>query len=219
MWTKTTLLAISLVAAGCREEFYIVDADGGGPVSDIRCSTPDLAPPAARCKAAAGLTGDAIACVDFSQISMVPDAQKLPGWMFTCNGSDSWTTTGGALQVANFSMFKSDCTVTLPATNLNEADKQKYSRITLSLVHRIDLNDPEQKAEVYLNNTSQVPRQMYVVSGKKDVPKQQTTITLDKADLPGNVNNMPQWLLKLSSTLQVGRMGWQIESIAVMGQP
>jgi hypothetical protein len=178
---------------------------------------PDLGvPPAQTCKAAQGLAGDSLLCVDFSQISMVPDTQKLPGWDFSCAGGASWTTTGGALQVSNFSTFKDECTARLPALNLNDADKQKYKTLTLALVHRIDLNDPEQQAEIFLN-TSMVTRRMYQTAGKKDVPRQRTILEINKADLPAALNNTPQWLLKVSSSLQVGRAGWQIESLAVLG--
>ena len=37
------------------------------------------------------------------------------------------------------------------------------------------------------------------------------------ADLPARVNNAPQWILKINSSLMVPRQGWQIESIAIQG--
>ena len=214
MWTKALLVGIALGAAGCRETIVVLDADGGVVSGDMRCAASDLAASPPPCKAARGLSGEPIICVDFNQITMVPDAQKLPGWTFSCNGSFSWTTVGGTLQVADFGNFNRDCTVTLPVINLSDG---KYSRITLSLVQRIDLSYPEQNAELFLNTSSQIQRQMWLLSGKKDVPKQQTTITLDKADLP---TTLPQWLLRLSSSTTSGgsRLGWQIESIAVLGQ-
>lgn len=132
MWTNALLLGITLGAAGCRETIVVLDADGGIISGDMRCVSPDLAAASPPCKAARGLTGDPVICVDFDQITMVPDPQKLPGWTFSCNGPFSWTTASGALQVADFGNFNRDCTATLPMINLTESDKQKYKRITLS---------------------------------------------------------------------------------------
>lgn len=214
---KCLLLALGLSALAACDEWLPVN-DGGSSPTDQKCpALPDLTSSVAKCAAAKGLSGDPLLCVDFSQISMVPDAQKLPGWNFSCNGGFSWTSTGGALQVSNFGMFNEDCTVTLPSFNLNDPDKLKYKTLTLALVHRIDLNDPEQKAQIFLNDPGDQTRLMYFATGKKNPSRQITTITLDRAELPPMVNNSPQWRLKLNSSLQVGRMGWQIESIAVLG--
>jgi hypothetical protein len=207
----------SMLMAGCpyvepRDDIDFACLDNPPkPVTDMTMITP---PP--KCAAAAGLAGDNLLCVDFKDVQTLG---SLTGWTFSCVGGSSWGTMDGLLQVNNFGMFMDECTAKLPTTNLNDADKQKYKALTLSLIHRIDLNDPEQKAQIFLNDSNDTTRLMYFATGKKNPSRQQTTITLDKADLPAMINNAPQWQFKLSSTLKVGRQGWQIESIAVNGKP
>ncbi|MBL9007217.1 MAG: hypothetical protein JNJ46_23370 [Myxococcales bacterium] len=58
---------------------------------------------------------------------------------------------------------------------------------------------------------------MYFATGKKNPSRQRTIVELDQADLPAMVNNAPQWILKINSSLMVPRQGWQIESIAIQG--
>jgi len=180
---------------------------------------PDLAQPLPKCAAAKGLAGDNLVCADFNQIPSLPDAQRLPGWNFVCLGGASWTTSGGMLQINNFGSFNDDCTVKLPGLSLSDPDKAKYKSFSLSLIHRIDLSDPEQRAEIYLSSSAAL-RQMYLASGKKDVSRQRTILELDKADLPAMLTSI-QWQLKISSPAASGalRQGWQIESIAVNGMP
>ena len=185
-------------------------------LADMKDS-PDLTPSPPPCAAAKGLAGDNLVCADFNQIPSLPDAQRLPGWNFVCLGGASWTTSGGMLQINNFGSFNDDCTVKLPALSLSDPDKAKYKSFSLSLIHRIDLSDPEQRAEIYLSSSTAL-RQMYLASGKKDVSRQRTILELDKADLPALLTSI-QWQLKISSALTVPRQGWQIESIAVNGVP
>ncbi len=185
-------------------------------LADMKDS-PDLTPSPPPCAAAKGLAGDNLVCADFNQIPSLPDAQRLPGWNFVCLGGASWTTSGGMLQINNFGSFSDDCTVKLPSLSLSDPEKAKYKSFSLSLIHRIDLNDPEQRAEIYLSSSAAL-RQMYLASGKKDVSRQRTILELDKADLPAMLTSI-QWQLKISSALTVPRQGWQIESIAVNGVP
>ena len=180
---------------------------------------PDLAQPLPKCAAAKGLAGDNLICADFNQIPSVPDAQRLPGWDFYCLSSDSWGVINGMLQMNNFAMFRGNCQIRLPAINLADADKSKYKSLTLSLIHHIDLFEPEQRALVYLNSTDDQTLLMYSATGKKLPNKQQTTITIDTADLPALIHNTPQWRLMLAASGNGGRQGWQIESIAVNGMP
>ena len=187
----------------------------GGP--EMTCpSPPDLATPASKCAAAKGLAGDNLLCVDFKDVQALT---SLSGWDFSCTGGASWGSTGGILQVNNFGTFDKECTATLPKLNLNDADKQKYKSLTLSLVQRIELNDPDQRAQVFLNDTNDASRQMYFATGRKKPSKQVTTVTLERQDLPVMVNNAPQWILRVSSTVGAGAAfaGWQIESIAING--
>ena len=186
-------------------------------LADMKDS-PDLTPSPPPCAAAKGLAGDNLVCADFNQIPSVPDAQRLPGWDFICPNGVSWTTSGGMLQINNFGSFKDDCTVKLPSLSLSDPDKAKYKSFSLSLIHRIDLNDPEQKAFIFLTDSSDQTRLLYFATGKKIPARQQTTISLDRADLPALLTSI-QWQLRITSNGNWGRQGWQIESIAVNGVP
>lgn len=213
MRTQITIAAFVCLMSGCEQWVPLFDLGATG--GDLGCpSSPDLATPAAKCAAAKGLSGDNLLCVDFKDVQ---NLTSLTGWNFSCLGPFTWTSTGGALQVNNFGTFNDDCTARLPSINLNDADKRAYKSLTLSLVHRIDLNDPEQKAQIFLNDTSDQTRLMYFATGKKNPSRQRTIVELDQADLPAMLNNAPQWILKLNSSVMVSRQGWQIESIAIQG--
>ncbi len=217
MWKESMLRATAVAAllCGCEQARMSSEGMDGGP--EMTCpSPPDLATPASKCAAAKGLAGDNLLCVDFKDVQALT---SLSGWDFSCTGGASWGSTGGILQVNNFGTFDKDCFATLPKLNLNDADKQKYKSLTLSLVQRIELNDTAQNAFIYLNDTSKQARLMYSATGKKDPVYQQTMITLRQVDLPAMINNAPQWILRLTSTASPGSgyAGWQIESIAING--
>ena len=220
MRSNHIILVGMLSLVGCDSQIVqrMTVTDGGSFYADLQCPAIDMVPTPVtpKCAAAKGLSGDNLLCVDFAKVQML---SSLSDWTFSCVGGSAWTTTDGMLQVSNFATFKDECTAKLPAINLNDADKTKYKSLTLSVLHRIDLSDPEQKAQIFLNDSSDQTRLTYFATGKKNPSRQTTAISLDKTDLPAMINNAPQWLLKLSSSLQVGRQGWQIESIAVMGNP
>ena len=125
---------VFLVVGGCDRASWM--EDGGAcpipPVADA-AGVPDMATPAPKCAAAKGLAGDNLLCVDFKDVQQLT---SLTGWNFFCGGLNSWTSSGGFLQVNNFSTFQDECTAKLPAINLNDADKLKYKSVALSLVHR-----------------------------------------------------------------------------------
>lgn len=213
MRTQITIAAFLSLLSGCEQWVPLFDLGATG--GDLGCPpAPDLATPSAKCAAAKGLAGDNLLCVDFKDVQ---NLTSLTGWNFSCVGAFTWTSTGGALQVSNFATFNNECTAQLPSINLNDADKRAYKSLTLALIHRIDLNDPEQKAQIFLNDSSDATRLMYFATGKKNPSRQRTIIELDPADLPAMVNNAPQWVFKLSSSVMVSRQGWQIESIAIQG--
>lgn len=129
---------------------------------------------------------------------MLPALAQLENRKTIANGDVGASTEGvgvaflpsGALQVSHCGTFQDDCTARLPSLNLDDADKRADKSLTLALVQRIDLNHP-----------------------------QHDIVALGTADLPALVNNTPQWILKLDSTLMVARQGWLIEPIAILGNP
>ena len=207
---------LCLIALGACRSWTPLDGDDAG----TGCPTPDANPPAdmatppPKCAAAKGLAGDNLLCVDFKDVQML---SSLGGWDFTTSCGTLWTTTGGKLQVNNFSTFMSTCTFQMPP--LSAADYAKYSSFTLSVVHRVDVNDQQQRVQIMLGADDQSNRLLDWMTGKQ--PRKQWMQNVQKTDLPLPAMGGFQPLFKISSTAMVGTLnaGWQIESIAVNGVP
>lgn len=210
------LLSVVIAAASGCTRIELEYPDGfmyGCTTSDGGASPPDLATSPPKCAAAKGLAGDNLLCVDFKDVQM---PSSLTGWDFSfCTAG--WTTTGGKLQVNNFSTFMDTCTFKMPA--LSPADYQKYSSFTLSVVHKVDVNSLQQKALVMLGADDQDNRLLDWMTGKQ--PRKQWTQTVAKADLPLMAMGSFQPLFKITSSVGPGGgySGWQIESIAINGVP
>lgn len=132
-----------------------------------------------------------------------------------CGG---WRIMNNLLEVSNFGALTSGAACGLTVQPTTSADMQKYNRLTLSVQQRIDLSDPEQQAQVFLDSDTPNTRLMWQSTGKHDVFRQQTIITVDKTDLPLALQTAGfKWFFKVSSQLPIGRNGWQFESIAVVG--
>ncbi len=190
---------------------------------DLGTSLPDLAmPPPAKCAAAKGLTGDALICVDFPAIPGQSLGSTLPpslaGWTFgkDAMNNDCWQIASGKLQVKNFGAFVGTCSFTMPLTDLASPANQKYQSVTLAVVQTIDLNPAKQGASAYLG--VRLPsQQIWYTTGTN--PKTVTSLQIAKAALPNGGTSSYQPLFELTSGLAGGATGWQIESIAVMGNP
>ncbi len=219
LFSRATAVCLALLAS-CDE--YLVPKEGA--VFPNQCTDaaapPDLATPVAKCPAAKGLAGDNLVCVDFAKVPSLTD-QALTGWDFvSIGGGNYWEIAGGRLQVKNFGTFASTCGFTMPAINFTDTDKTKYNTITLSVVHRIDLLDPDQEAQIWLDSDNPATRILWKATGRRDVARQTTTFTIDKADLPATLRaNGFKWLFKVSSQTAIARNGWQIESLAINASP
>jgi hypothetical protein len=205
---KTPILLLPLILTGC------TTLDGGEcpDVSDLR-SNIDLTPPTAKCAAAKGLTGEALTCIDFTQLTSLTDP-KLTGWDFTvamgtCPG---WDLSTSKLQVKNFTGFTGSCGFQMPP--LTDPDYAKYTSFTLSVIHTVDLNKQQQTALIYLGR-DQDTQQLSFSSGLN--PKMISTFQVAKAALPNGGSGKYQPLFKLTSGQIFGGAGWQIESIAILG--
>lgn len=217
LWLLSLLGAVSgCTNGGAFDPLDNVSAGSGTPPG---CVQPDMAAASATCPASRGLGGESLLCVDFASAQTTLAALTAQGWDFTtaANNCPGWEIASGVLQVINFSSFSNgSCGLSMPATSASQI--QQYKRLTLSLQQRIDLNDPEQQARIYLNSDSDVQNELWRQTGKKNVPRQQTTLTVDVADLPAQLRSSGfKWLFRLTSMIQVGRQGWQIESIAIHG--
>jgi hypothetical protein len=212
-------LSVCLIACQNTDASQMLSPDMRGCLS-----LPDLAPPQAQCAAASGLTGDNLVCVDFSLIPDQslgsPPPSQLTGWDFVSNcGSMNWEIAGGQLQITNFGGFKSTCGLTLPQIDLKQAKYSRYNSITLSLQQIVDLDPgtstPNQYAEVYLGTANPA---LLVTQMTNTVIGQQMTVTINKQNLPVVLSNVYQWLLQVSSVQGNNtKNGWQISSVAVMG--
>lgn len=209
------------VLLGCREDL-IAWPDGSCAPGDMKMPTtpPDMTtvPP---CPAAKGLTGDNLVCVDFAnpQTTIADLSMPSKGWDFgfVMTNCPGWQIASSLLQVKDRITFvNGTCGFTPP--QVTAAQLQKYSRITIAIQHRIDLSDPEQKAQLFLNDATDPQNLMWQLTGKKNVPRQQTTFTIDTADLPVLLKTGGfKWLLQISSQQAIVRDGWQISSIAING--
>lgn len=186
---------------------------------DLGGTLPDLSVVGPKCAAAKGLSGDAIVCVDFDKVSGLSD-QALTGWDFTTNCGAGWQIAGGKLQVKNFGGFVGTCSFMMPLVDLGALGNQKYSSVTLAVVQRVDLNQnasPPQTAKLLLG-LDVATREFSTVTGSS--PAQQNVHVLSRTviqTMTGGTNFQP--LFKLTSGAAAGSSfsGWQIESIAVMG--
>ena len=221
-----TLALVSTCIVGCKDNDFEIDpnyvptfladncpkfnTDGGAP--------PDLATPPPKCAAAKGLAGDTLVCVDFKDLAnqtltATPPAE-LPGWKF--DATNCLEIASGKLQVKSFASFVGTCSFTMPLTDLASAANQKYQSVTLAVVQTLDLNPAKQGASAYLG--VRLPsQQIWYTTGTN--PKTVTSLQIAKAALPNGGTNLYQPLFELTSALAGGATGWQIESIAVLGNP
>jgi hypothetical protein len=159
-------------------------------------------------------------CVDFDKVTQLTDP-ALAGWKFdAATPCPGWQISGGALQVQNFGTFMGNCGLTLPPIDFKVAPNTNYQRATIALVHRVDISDPEQQAQIFLDLDSPT-RLIHQTTSRPGVPTLITTaLTVNKADLPGALMSVFKFFLKASSLNALGgRQGWQIQSIAVNGAP
>lgn len=199
-----------------------IHEDGGSSPTDGKCPSvqPDMTVTPAKCAAAKGLAGDNLFCVDFSSIAdqslgATPPA-KLDRWDFVTNcGGMNWEIAGGKLQLKNFAMFMSSCGFLMPS--LTAIEYGKYNSFTLSVVQRVDISETaSQKVQVMLGTDDPLTRLLTQWTGKQ--AHQQSIVVTNKGDLP-NGSTTYQPLFKISSTTTAGGsyQGWQIESIAIIG--
>ncbi len=220
MIPKTAATLTALLALGCQDPADRCEFTDTCPFADL--AVPDLAPLPPKCAAAKGLTGDTLLCVDFKDLKdqiLIFPISDLPGW--TVDGQNRWQIATGKLQVKNFGSFVGTCSFTMPLTDLASSANQKYQSVTLAVVQRVDLNAsalPPQSAKSMLGLDD--PSRLLTTTTDK-TPRQQQVYTLTRSDLatvPGVGTNF-QPLFKLSSGAPYSGSGWQIESIAVMGNP
>ena len=215
---RITLLGLAILA-GCDEKLVPNGGDGGGAISDMKCSgLPDLLPVAPKCAAAKGLTGDTLSCTDFTSAQVLSALTTNDGWNFDKFDKSCWTVSGGKLQIntANFSTYMGTCGFSMPALSMD--DYGKYSSFTLSIIHKVDISDSaSQTIQFMLGADAPSMRLVTQWSGKQS--RQQNAIAMGKTDLPNGGSNAFQPLFKLNAALTAGgtSQGWQIESIAVMG--
>lgn len=216
VWPLSALLLVGCLGYEPHED------SGVCKPADMKGDLQDLTPAKPNCAAAKGLAGDNLLCVDFSsvgdQVLTTPSPSQLPGWNFEKFDKNCWQVLSGKLQVntANFPTYMGTCGFLMPTLVLNQYPQ--YSSFTLAVVQTVDVNATVQGAYIYLG--SDVPKQqMWYTAGT--YPKIVTTLQVAKATLPNGGAGTYQPLFKLSAPSTAGGMaqGWQIESIAVMGNP
>ena len=216
MRTCVLLSLCSLLLPACRESVEI--SDGFCTQIDMKIKPPDMTPAPVPCPAAKGLAGDNLFCADFADPQTSINSLTAKGWDFgaVMSNCPGWQIMNSLLQVQSFSSFANGTCGFTPQP-ITAAQIQKYRRLTLSVEQRIDLSDPEQKSQIFLDDAADPQNLMWQLTGKKNVARQQTSVAVDTADLPVLLKSGFKWVLQLNSKLAVGRNGWQIESLAVNG--
>lgn len=216
-------VVLSLLIGGCTElrpqdGYVCVPADMMLNCQPTNQTMPDMlvAPP--KCAAAAGLAGTNLLCVDFDKVTSLTDP-ALASWNFNANLTGCWQISAGALQVQNFAAFSGSCGVTLPSIDFKISANQSYQRATIAVVHKLDLSDPDQKAQIFLD-LDDPARLIYQTTARPGIPAQATTVlTVNKSDLPMGLMSVYKFFLKVSALSPYPRQGWQIQSVAVNGSP
>lgn len=222
------VVSFGLCVSACDRGPYVLYPDGfphGCPTADA--GIPDLTPPKPKCAAALGLTGTPILCVDFEAIGDrvlgSTNPAPLDAWDFDRAAKGCWQIKSGKLGVVNFGGFADTCSFKMPNTDLAAPLNAGFSSVTLAVVQRVDLNDKPaqfQSAQIMLGLDDSNRRFEYRTGSN---PRQQNVNTLTRADLAGipGVGTNVQPLFKLTSAAAAGSSysGWEIESIAVMGNP
>ena len=216
MTSMRHLLLCSVLLTGCTSVEPRDDVDLSCSRTDAKPNSSDMATAVPKCAAAAGLPGTNLLCVDFDKVTQLSDP-ALAGWKFdAATPCPGWQISGGALQVQSFGTFMGNCGVTLPPIDFKLAANQTYQRATIALVHRVDMSDPDQKAQVFID-LDDPARLIHQTTSRPGIPTlTTTTLTVNKADLPMGLMNVYKFFLKASALNIVGgRQGWQIQSIAV----
>ena len=229
---RSCLAAISLLLAACQDNNVTLDDRWPGYLAEscptyladlkLNCPSVDLAPPAPKCAAAKGLTGDTLLCVDYSslgnQLLTATPPPELPGWKF--DATNCLEINGGKLQVKNFGSFVGTCSFSMPLTDLSSSANLKFQSVTLAVVQRVDVNEAtskQQTTQIYLGVAVPANRLSFA-SGSN--PRQTNSFAVSRTDLVtlrGDAAFQP--LFQLASASAFLGQGWQIESIAVMGNP
>jgi hypothetical protein len=187
--------------------------DGGCP------KAPDLATPLAPCAAAQGLPGTVLRCNDMSKESIT--SLKSQGWLNFQDGTgaECWEVAAGVLQIKSFGTFQDTCSFRMPPLNINDAAYAGYASFTVSLLQRVHMDEGQQRAQILLGSNDPATRLLLHVSGR--LPRMRSVFTVtrdDLANMTAAAGNF-QLLFNAYSGIMVSYKGWQIESIAILGNP
>lgn len=206
--------AIGLSGCGLFHDIETFPLQGPSPDGGKCPGSPDMTVPTAKCAAAKGLPGDNLICTDFPTPQTLMDLKGM-GWDFTSKCPVGWTVSNAKLEVNSFSTFADSCIFTTRL--LTPSEYQKYTSFTLSVIQTVDLNAQKQTAWIYLGSDL-ATQQLALSTGTN--PRQRNIYEVARTALPNGGNNNYQPLFKITSTAAGGGfLGWQIESIAVMGNP
>ena len=70
--------------------------------------------------------------------------------------------------------FVGNCGLTLPPIDLKQAAYQKYQQVTLTLLHRVDMNDTDQTAQIFLDIDNPA-RLLHQTTARPGIPTLATT--------------------------------------------
>lgn len=222
----------STSGAGKGSDFFALTNDSPPPLVDMASPPPDAAVDLGpSCKAAEGLPGFRLLCVDFDG----PTAPELDGWTLEvgsgtgCQGWEVGTVAmpelkERAFQLKNFAGVgggSAECGFTMKPIPIEPIPpSQPYKTITLSVEQWVDLNisDGNQKSQVAEIFPGPVRGTAWLGASTGQVKSwQRWTSRIPRADL---ASAMFQPLFNLRALTGVGPSygGWRIKSIAVLGE-
>lgn len=204
---------------------YLNGKGAQNPTSDMASPTlPDMAS-GRTCRAAMGLAGEVLLCVDFD--GATPD---LAGWTLDagCSGGYGWEVgtiadpmKGKALQLRGFTTYPGpNCGFTPPAIPIGT-----YSRLTLAIEHSVDVFAPSSNPPFPINQLAEIDR-----ANSPGAPRLGTFYSADKgagrwlsliysADLGGANTFQPLFILRSGLVVAGSNFeGWRIKSIAILGE-
>lgn len=209
---RTVLLTIvsSLGLLGCAVEPFGPDAGSIGEIGQNCNPKQDMGIDMVQttlCPAATGLSGTLIDCFDFSKETIATLTGK--GWSFDSGPGCAWDVKSGVLTNTSVGMLNGDCAIRLTTKNI----PVNKSSITLSVVQQSGLGN-NLLASLYLFSTTKPP-----LLQTNNINNSQLTVAFASTDDRVMNNQYKLIIHEINGIGIVSGPGWQISSIAVMGNP
>ncbi len=110
------------------------------------------------------------------------------------------------------------CSFVMPPLDLNAGVNAQYSSVTLALVQRVNMDEAQQTAQILMGTDMPATKLLKQESGRQPRMRSVYTVTRDDLLNQTGANGNFQLLFKAySGVAPTPNKGWQIESIAILG--